>query len=165
MRFYKHKTITMTAIPVLVMSLLNTHDPQLAVAAVALIIGIAVIFDEEIGSPPTETSNINWNSVLHLLMKHQLKRKKRLLDRNKKKRRRIVRNWDWERACNVVAQDYTGPNPIFNDRQFEWIFRVSRSIFDQLLTEAGHADPFSMNFTITRLANVPYVQQQSCYMD
>jgi len=41
---------TMTSIPILIMLLLQQHHPQLAVVVATLIIGIAIILDEEIKS-------------------------------------------------------------------------------------------------------------------
>jgi hypothetical protein len=52
------------------------------------------------------------------------------------------RNWDRDRARMCVQADYLGPQPIFDDRQFERIFRVTKSVVDQLLTVAVESSPF-----------------------
>jgi len=75
----------MTSISILIMSLLRQHHPQLAAVIATLIIGLAIILDEEIESTVVETRNISWNSTLgHLTKHHQLKRKRRLLESHKK---------------------------------------------------------------------------------
>jgi len=129
----------MTLIPVLIMSLLGQqHDPWFLAAIMTLLIGLVVLLDEEIIECHMESPNIDWNLVLSVLAKNHLKRKKDCLIT-------IERNGNqmgWDQARHCVAQDYTGPKPIFNDRQFERIYRISRSVFDQLRTVAGHADPF-----------------------
>jgi hypothetical protein len=43
-------------------------------------------------------------------------------------RKRRVTGSDWDRARQSVDTDYMGPMPTFNDRQFERVFRVTRSI-------------------------------------
>ena len=55
-------------------------------------------------------------------------------DPNQPRRKRQMKSYDRERAYQCVLHDYLGPYPIFNDRQFERIFRVSRSVTDYLLT-------------------------------
>lgn len=58
------------------------------------------------------------------------------------KRRRKASKWDWERARKAVFQDYTGPDPIFNDQQFERVFRISRSVMEKIRQIAGQMDDF-----------------------
>ena len=48
------------------------------------------------------------------------------------KKRRITRKFDRERAKLCVRQDYVGPTPLFRDRQFERVFRISRSNYDKI---------------------------------
>jgi hypothetical protein len=47
-------------------------------------------------------------------------------------RQRRVTQCDWERARDAVWKDYMRPDPIFNDRQFERIFRITRSVMQEL---------------------------------
>ena len=58
------------------------------------------------------------------------------------RRRRVQYNWLCTRAC--IFQDYWGsPLPLFSDKQFQRIFRVTRSILaEQLLLVCGNADAF-----------------------
>jgi hypothetical protein len=56
--------------------------------------------------------------------------------------RHIIVPWNHERARQAVLQDYMGPNPTFNDQQFEPIFRVSRQIANDLLNTCTAQDPF-----------------------
>ena len=51
-------------------------------------------------------------------------------------------NWSWERGRMCVQQDYWGPSPRFNDRQFERVFRISRRYADLLMQTCGTIDPF-----------------------
>jgi len=90
-----------------------------------------LLLDEEmIGC--TESPNMNWNLVLGVLAKDQLKRK-RLLDCNKKKwhSMQMGLGLSLQLWC-CPSLDYTGPNPIFNDHKFEHIYQISHSVFDQL---------------------------------
>jgi hypothetical protein len=52
-----------------------------------------------------------------------------------------------ERAERAIHEDYFAPTPVFNDRQFERIFRVSKSIVQELFDTCARSDPF---FTIQR---------------
>ena len=57
------------------------------------------------------------------------------------RRRRVRYNWLCARAC--IFQDYWGsPTPTFADKQFQRIFRVTKSIAERLLLVCGNADPF-----------------------
>ena len=61
----------------------------------------------------------------------------RTLPRGEKKQ------WKYHQALHCIKRDYTGPIPQFNDKQFEVMFRVSRSRFDRLRNDIGnHGDPF-----------------------
>ena len=64
----------------------------------------------------------------------------------RRKRRRSSR-FKHERAERAIHEDYFSPTPVFNDRQFERIFRVSKSIVQQLFDTCVRSDPF---FTIQR---------------
>ena len=49
-------------------------------------------------------------------------------------------------ALQCVMRDYLGPYPIFNDKQFDVMFRVSRSRFQRLLDDFGNSnDEFYVN--------------------
>jgi hypothetical protein len=52
--------------------------------------------------------------------------------------------WNWERARQAVFDDYmrVDPKPTFDDRQFERMFRITRSVFQQLRTLVGDQDDF-----------------------
>jgi hypothetical protein len=50
--------------------------------------------------------------------------------------------WDWERARSAVLKDYMGPQPIFDDRQFERMFRISRTVMQELRLILGKTDDF-----------------------
>jgi hypothetical protein len=57
-------------------------------------------------------------------------------------RQRRVTQYDWERARDAVWKDYMRPDPIFNDRQFERIFRITRSVMQELRIILGNQDDF-----------------------
>ena len=56
----------------------------------------------------------------------------------------------WKQAHNRMLskdlgsqdEDYFAPTPVFNDRQFEWIYRVSKSIVQQLFDICSRTNPF-----------------------
>ena len=50
--------------------------------------------------------------------------------------------YDRERAHRCVMQDYLGPMPIFDDRQFEHFFRISRGIYETIRCICCSADCF-----------------------
>ena len=58
------------------------------------------------------------------------------------RKKRCKSRWNWERAKRCVEEDYTGPSPIFNDRQFERVFRITKARADTLLSICANADPF-----------------------
>ena len=62
-------------------------------------------------------------------------------DEAPRKRRHIKR--DFLRARTAVHDDYWGsPTPLFDDKQFVRVFRISRRAADDLLDIAGNADSF-----------------------
>ena len=58
------------------------------------------------------------------------------------RKKRCKSRWDWARAKKCVEDNYTGLSPIFNDRQFERVFRITRGRADTLLSICAKADPF-----------------------
>ena len=65
--------------------------------------------------------------------------------------------WDRERALSSIKDDYLGPNPRFDDRQFERIFRITRSLADFILRRLASADEFwrTSYDCFDRMANSP----------
>ena len=68
---------------------------------------------------------------------------------NKRKRdhrtlpREAKRSFRHEQAREILHYDYLGPKPLFNGREFDNVFRVSRSRFQSLLEDFGNANlPF-----------------------
>jgi len=75
-------------------------------------------------------------------MERRRKREESLADESNEaptKRSRIEH--DCERALMCVCQDCLGPDPLFG-RQFERIFRVTRTMFDRVWQVVANADPF-----------------------
>jgi hypothetical protein len=56
------------------------------------------------------------------------------------KRSKIV--WDHECARAAVDTHYMGPHPVFADRQFERVFRITRRLADRILQVSANADRF-----------------------
>lgn len=76
-----------------------------------------------------------------------LNAKKRITDdltaaRKKQRKKRRASLLDHDRAKKSVNDDWLSPVPRFDDRQFERMFRITRSIFQQLLQVCAHADHF-----------------------
>ena len=67
---------------------------------------------------------------------------------NPPRAKRTVISWNWERARNCIHEDYWGPRPTFNDRMFERVFRVTRSIADCLMNICGQAHPWFRSTTL-----------------
>ena len=57
------------------------------------------------------------------------------------KKRSFIR-WDHDRARRCIEEDYWGPLPRFNDRMFERVFRVTRSIANKILLTCAASDSF-----------------------
>jgi hypothetical protein len=58
-----------------------------------------------------------------------------------RKKRKYVR-YKRERAKQAVREDYMGPTPIFDDCQFECVFRVTRTMAQAILEEVASMNPF-----------------------
>jgi hypothetical protein len=50
--------------------------------------------------------------------------------------------WNWERARQAVFDDYMKEVPTFNDRQFERMFRINRTVMQELRQYLGNEDDF-----------------------
>jgi hypothetical protein len=50
--------------------------------------------------------------------------------------------WNWERAHQAVFKDYMSPEPTFNDRQFERMFRITKTVMEELRTLVGNKDDY-----------------------
>lgn len=75
------------------------------------------------------------------------------------KKKKYIR-YDRERAYGCVMDDYLGPTPTFDDRQFERFFRITRQIFEWLVTELAAYDRFwTVLYDCThRRSNMPVVK-------
>ena len=56
------------------------------------------------------------------------------------KRQRV--NYDHERACVCIQDDWMGPVPRFSDKSFEHTFRITRSMVKTLVTHLAKRDSF-----------------------
>lgn len=63
-------------------------------------------------------------------------------EREEPRPKRVMVAYDRKRAQQCIADDYWGPSPRFNDKQFERVFRVTRSIANQIMLVAGNSDSF-----------------------
>ena len=87
--------------------------------------------------------------------------------RNKKAR---VSSYSYERARLAIESNYFSPTPLFDDRQFERMFRVTKSIVELLIQICGKADPFFTNvqdvtgrYNISPVAKVLVAIKQLAY--
>lgn len=60
------------------------------------------------------------------------------------------KTYDWERAYSCIQADYLGPQPLFDDRQFEIYFRVSRSRFQRIMEDVAAAPADISHFWTTK---------------
>ena len=58
-----------------------------------------------------------------------------------RKRRRTSR-YNHGRAQQAIYEDYFAPIPVFNDKQFERMYRVTKSIVQQVFDTCARTDPF-----------------------
>ncbi len=61
----------------------------------------------------------------------------------RRKRRRLSSRFQHERARLVFEIDYFSPTPVFNDRPFERIFQLTKTIVEHLIQICAKTDPFS----------------------
>lgn len=52
------------------------------------------------------------------------------------------RSFRHKRAKKCIFQDYVGPNPLFNGREFEEMFRISRPRFEKIAQLLAHSNKF-----------------------
>ncbi len=92
---------------------------------------------------------------------------------NEERRRKKPRlsSYSYERARLAIENDYFSPRPLFYDRQFERIFRLTKSIVELLLIQiCEKADPFFTNiqdvtgrYNISPVAKVLVAIKQLAY--
>ena len=91
---------------------------------------------------------------------------------NEERRRKKPRlsSFSYKRARLAIENDYFSPRPLFNDRQFERIFRLTKSIVELLIQLCGKADPFFTNiqdvtgrYNISPVAKVLVAIKQLAY--
>lgn len=58
----------------------------------------------------------------------------------RKKRRYLP--WDRQRAADCIAKDYLGPVPLFDDKQFQRIFRISKDVYNVMKRECALNNKF-----------------------
>ena len=73
-----------------------------------------------------------------------LQTKRQLEGRLQEGERNVRPRWkyDWERSRKAIQTDYLGPSPIFDDKQFERVFRVTRGLAELLALELGNSNDF-----------------------
>jgi len=108
-----------------------------AVVAVVSLVVLAVMQDEEENQRQAEQPMVLARTVL--ACRRQLEEQ---AGEQQPARKRMFINWNRARARSCVQEDYWGPTPRFNDRQFERVFRVTRRMADQILNTCAMADAF-----------------------
>lgn len=118
---------------------------QLLAMVVAMIGTMVYLYEAEVEAKAKEEAdnvrNPTKEDYVAMITQH-----KRAMEANRDQEvrpKRLMVTYDRERTRKAIHDDYWGsPNPIFNDKQFERVFRVSRAIATRLLEVAGNADPF-----------------------
>ena len=57
------------------------------------------------------------------------------------KKRCFIR-YDRAGAAKCIQRDYLGPNPIFDDKQFQRMFRITKGVYNVIKNEAVQFSPF-----------------------
>jgi hypothetical protein len=108
-------------------------------AALELIKLQVEIFEEE----DEEIIDVNLVELSAIVANSLKSVKRRLLQEEVlEPRKRAYIKWDYERAQIAIEADYWGPSPRFRDRQFERIFRISKTAAERVLQLAGEGDTF-----------------------
>jgi hypothetical protein len=63
-------------------------------------------------------------------------------DNEERPRKKRYIRYDRERARNCVRHDYVGPSPLFDDKQFERVFRITRTMYESVRHICCQADSF-----------------------
>jgi Plant transposon protein len=106
--------------------------------AVAALVSMALITDEEKRQRRQELPAQLATTLLNAV--RQKRRGQDDADQVRAKRAHL--NWNRDRARLCVEEDYWGPYPRFRDRDFERVFRITRTRADFLLNLLGNSDEF-----------------------
>lgn len=112
-----------------------------AMMAITAIIAIVRLVTEQRANTPPDEAAID--DVVQRI--HNLKRANaaETIDPGQVAPRKFARRgWNHHRAAICVEADYLGPTPLFNDRQFERVFRVTKAVVADLLTVAAESSDF-----------------------
>jgi hypothetical protein len=113
-------------------------DRQCTLLSIALVVvGLVFILDHEEQQNKLERFLA---LVMHLKRQRDGEVDNEDEDGRVKKRSRIL--WDHESARAAVHTHYLGPYPVFADRQFERVFRITRTVADRILQVAATSDRF-----------------------
>ena len=117
-------------------------------ALLMVFIGACLVYDNHLQQQREADERVSQaSSALSTAAETALGAKRQLENRSLNEEQRNVRirsasRWDWERARAAVQLDYMGPTPIFNDKQFERVFRITRNMAQFLYFEVGNRNPF-----------------------
>lgn len=118
--------------------------------ATILAVAVAVVIEEEeeetaVSSQVVEAIQAT-TAVLQTLRDESRKRSRSSSDEcaseeGRPQKKRYIR-YDRERAQTCVRQDYVGPSPLFDDKQFERVFRITRTIYERVRRICCEDDSF-----------------------
>jgi hypothetical protein len=113
----------------------------------AIILAVVLEHEEEVKENSQAVNAICATSVVIQTLR-ELTRNKRSSDEDidgnddrPKKKRKFIR-YDRARAKNCVMDDYLGPSPIFDDKQFERVFQITRPMYQRIRSICCEADAF-----------------------
>jgi hypothetical protein len=100
-----------------------------------------------------ELLSVITSNTLAALAGHKNPRKRNILDMeggdddgNGDSERRVttrrLSRWDWDRARLAIWKDYMSPTPVFDDRQFDQMFCITRTVMQELRVILGKNDKF-----------------------
>ena len=79
-------------------------------------------------------------------------------------------NYDRERAYQFIFNDYMSLTPLFDDKQFQRVFRIKRTMVDEIISDLASLDAFwtSRRDATGKLSHSPVVkflmgQKMLCY--
>jgi len=141
-----------------------SQDATNNAAALATIICAALILDDDADDTGEEADELPEANDMEMMIRDELtstgKRQHDDEDGVYPRSKRQYVRYDRERALRCIMDDWLGPHPTFADRQFERVFRISRTRAEWILQRLARADPFwTQTFDCcNRMSNAPEVK-------
>jgi hypothetical protein len=148
-----HERIVLIAIPINTTTAMSQINQFLVINAFYRVIllhaitGVVIALDNQAQNiilPPDDIIKEYIDEVVERYGLESLfkSRKRRADDTNTTPAKRKMVKYNRARARQCVMQDWMGPTPTFDDKQFERTFRIKRNMVDGLLGKLVNHDPF-----------------------